>query len=220
MTSARAPGQPARRLGRPPSSVGDQTRLRILDAARRCFGDRGYDGTTTREIAEQAGLTTAAIYHYYGSKAELYRAAHAQVHLFVYERYDRAVLGHAGLADEFGAVLETSYELNRQDPSLARFLVTARTDQRRHPELELPRDHPPERSRFHDDLVQRAVARGEIAPCEALLVTDTLRTILGGIVYYSSDDLAQQLRVIEGILRLLRGSFLDRADAASTAPAR
>jgi AcrR family transcriptional regulator len=71
--------------------VGDQTKVRILDAARVCFGDRGYDGTTTRHIAVTAELTTAAIYHYYPSKSELYRAAHEQVHHVVYGRYDDAI---------------------------------------------------------------------------------------------------------------------------------
>ena len=201
----------ARRLGRPPASVGDQTRVRILDAARVCFGDRGYVGTTTRQIADTAMLTTAAIYHYFGSKADLYCAAHEQVHIMVYERYRRAVAGHCSLAAEFGAVLAESRALNEQDPSLARFLVTARTDQRRHPELALPPDLPPERSRFHDDLVARAVARGEVAPGDATMVSETLRAILGGIVYSASDDLDQQSRVIEGIQRLLVGTLLDHA---------
>lgn len=200
---------PARRLGRPPASVGDQTKLRILDAARVCFGDRGYDGTTTRQIAITAQLTTAAIYHYYPSKADLYGAAHAQVHLFVYERYGRAVAGCTSLVEEFQAVLDASHEMNRADPSLARFLVTATTDRRRHPELELPVDSPPQRGRFHIELVERAVARGEIAAEDARVVTDTLRTILGGLVYYASEDYEQQGRVIEGIGRLLRGTLLD-----------
>lgn len=205
----------ARRLGRPPASVGDQTKVRILDAARVCFGDRGYDGTTTRHIAVTAELTTAAIYHYYPSKSELYRAAHEQVHHVVYGRYDDAIAGCNGLVEEFKAVLDASHEMNRHDPSLARFLVTARTDQRRHPELKLPVDQPPQRGRFHADLVERAVARGEIAPTDAAMVVDTLRTILGGLVYHASDDLEQQVRVIDGIMRLLRGSLLAPALDAS-----
>ena len=200
-----------RRLGRPPASVGDHTRVRILDAARACFGDRGYVGTTTRQIADTAMLTTAAIYHYFGSKADLYRAAHEQVHLLVYERYNTAVAGHGSLGAEFGAVLAASHALNEQDPSLARFLVTARTDQRRYPELALPPDLPPQRGRFHDDLVARAVARREVAPADAQVVTETLRTLLGGLVYSASEDLEQQSRVIDGIERLLMGTLLGRS---------
>jgi AcrR family transcriptional regulator len=183
-----------------------------------CFGDQGYDGTTTRQIADVAQLTTAAIYHYYRSKSELYREALSQAHTLIYARYSEAIVGCASMVDEFSAVLRCSQELNRADPSLARFLVTSRTDQRRHPELALGDDLPPQRGRFHIDLVQRAVRRGEVRPSDAMTVSDTLRTILGGIVYYASDDAVLQSRVIEGIVRLLEGSLLSgpqhRAEAA------
>ena len=234
MTAAAASSASVRRLGRPPASIGDRTRSRILDAARGCFGDRGYDGTTTRHIAEVAQLTTAAIYHYYPSKSDLYRAAHAQVHRIIYERYHLSIAGCSTLAEEFGAVLAASRELNEHDPSLARFLVTARTDERRHPEIALEGDDvPPERGRFHIALVQRAVARGEIGDGDAQLVIDTLRTLLAGLVYFASDDLTLQARVIDGMNRLLGGTLLrasgrpralagapDRRDGAPSAPLR
>ena len=92
MSTPPVPPGGSRKLGRPPASVGDLTRLRILDAARHCFSENGYDGTTTRQIAEVAELTTAAIYHYYRSKSELYREALVQTHLLVYGTYQEAIL--------------------------------------------------------------------------------------------------------------------------------
>lgn len=211
----------ARRLGRPPASVGDNTRTRILDAARLCFADRGYDGTTTRQIAEAAELTTAAIYHYFSSKAELYVAAQAKVHEFIYARYDEAVVGRTSLVEEFRAVLDASHAMNRADPSLARFLVAARTDERRHPELAMVADSDADptttRGTFHTALVGRAVERGEIAEADAPMITDTLRTMLGGLVYHASEDLEMQARVIRGLEALLRGTLLtgDRIPAGA-----
>lgn len=43
----------------------------ILAAAERCFATRGYDRTTTREIAAEAGLSTGAIYTYFKTKAAI-----------------------------------------------------------------------------------------------------------------------------------------------------
>ena len=43
----------------------------ILNVAARLFYERGYDGTTTREIAEAAGLTKAALYYYIPSKEDV-----------------------------------------------------------------------------------------------------------------------------------------------------
>lgn len=50
-------------------------RQRLLDAALRLFAQQGYARTSTREIAEAAGVNIAAISYYFGDKAGLYRAA-------------------------------------------------------------------------------------------------------------------------------------------------
>jgi AcrR family transcriptional regulator len=47
----------------------------LLQAARTLFGQRGFEGTTIREIGEQAGVDAALIARYFGSKADLYIAA-------------------------------------------------------------------------------------------------------------------------------------------------
>jgi AcrR family transcriptional regulator len=44
---------------------------RIRDAAVRLFAARGYGATGIREIADDAGVTTAALYHHMGSKQDL-----------------------------------------------------------------------------------------------------------------------------------------------------
>lgn len=41
--------------------------------AEALFAERGFDGTSIREIAERAGATKALIYHYYDSKEALYQ---------------------------------------------------------------------------------------------------------------------------------------------------
>ena len=47
----------------------------LLQAAQTLFGQRGFEGTTIREIGEQAGVDAALIARYFGSKADLYIAA-------------------------------------------------------------------------------------------------------------------------------------------------
>ena len=55
------------------------------------FASQGYDGTTNRAIAEAGGLSGAAIYHYFDSKAELYAAVYEAVFDRVFAELDRAV---------------------------------------------------------------------------------------------------------------------------------
>jgi AcrR family transcriptional regulator len=49
-------------------------RAKILAAAEILFSERGFAGTSTREIAAKAGVTSAMLHYYFGNKAALYRA--------------------------------------------------------------------------------------------------------------------------------------------------
>ena len=53
---------------------GEPRRL-LLDAARMLFGRQDYRGTTTREIAQAAGVTEHLLFRNFGSKAALFREA-------------------------------------------------------------------------------------------------------------------------------------------------
>lgn len=53
---------------------GSDSRESILDAARRLFADKGFDATTVRAIASDAGVDPAMIHHFFGTKEELFRA--------------------------------------------------------------------------------------------------------------------------------------------------
>ena len=59
--------------GRRPGSA--DTRGRILDAAREAFAERGFDGSTMRDVAARAGVDAALVHHYFGTKQRLFVAA-------------------------------------------------------------------------------------------------------------------------------------------------
>jgi AcrR family transcriptional regulator len=58
------------RTGRRPGN--QDTREAILDAARKAFAERGYDGVSIRAIATSAGVDPALVHHYFGSKDQLF----------------------------------------------------------------------------------------------------------------------------------------------------
>lgn len=62
---------PKRTRGRPRAGQSD-TRGRILTAAIDEFGELGYDGATMRGIAGRAGVDSALVHHYFGTKADLF----------------------------------------------------------------------------------------------------------------------------------------------------
>ena len=65
---------------------GEDTYRRILEAAIAMFADEGYEGASTRMLAERAGVNLPAIQYYFGSKEGLYRAAIEHIGHFVEER--------------------------------------------------------------------------------------------------------------------------------------
>ncbi|MFD5378450.1 TetR family transcriptional regulator [Streptomyces griseoincarnatus] len=64
-----------RRRGRPPAAESAGTRDRILDAAREEFSARGYEKTSVRGIAKAAGVDSALVHHYFGTKERVFEAA-------------------------------------------------------------------------------------------------------------------------------------------------
>jgi AcrR family transcriptional regulator len=45
---------------------------KILDSAVKLFADKGFSGTTTKEIAEKSGVNEALIFRYFSTKRDLY----------------------------------------------------------------------------------------------------------------------------------------------------
>jgi AcrR family transcriptional regulator len=61
--------------GRPARHDGEASRARLLHSGLRLFAQQGFAKTSTRELAEDAGVNVASISYYFGDKAGLYRAA-------------------------------------------------------------------------------------------------------------------------------------------------
>ncbi|MEU1528466.1 TetR/AcrR family transcriptional regulator [Streptomyces fagopyri] len=67
-----------RRRGRPSrtqTEAAPATRDRILDAAREEFSERGYEKTSVRGIAKAAGVDSALVHHYFGTKEQVFEAS-------------------------------------------------------------------------------------------------------------------------------------------------
>ena len=72
-------GSSARRQQGTRAAQGASTRAALLQAARECFGTRGFAETSLDEVVAMAGVTKGALYHHFGGKEDLFIAVYEQV---------------------------------------------------------------------------------------------------------------------------------------------
>jgi AcrR family transcriptional regulator len=118
-------------VGRIAGVTPEETKERLLDAAARVFELKGYDGATVSLIAQEAGVTTGAIYAHHKSKAELLAAA-----LSAHGERATASLFPPGRRSDAPTVLVTlGTRLATREPETTALLVEALLAARRDPEL-------------------------------------------------------------------------------------
>jgi AcrR family transcriptional regulator len=203
--------KPKTRMGRPPASSSAETRRRILDVARASFGELGYGVTTNRFIATKAGITTAALYHYFDSKRDIYLAVYSDVEDAAFRRLERALAAHDTFVSELEAVLDESHAVNLEDPSIARFLASARIDVTRHSELAgafRGRRNPT--LALYSLMVERGIATGELDPADRAKALAFLRAVFTGLVDALAGRPAQQREAMDGLLDLVRGTLVHK----------
>ena len=118
---------------------GEETRKRIVTAALKVFGEDGYEGASTRRIAELAGVKPPALQYYFNSKEGLHRACAEHILMGAEALFDTMAAVNAQLEAEGGrmaidgvcAILDVLIDLSpggKTDPTQIAFLARAQAD--------------------------------------------------------------------------------------------
>lgn len=138
------------------------TRDGILEAARRIFGEEGYDRTTIRSVAAAADIHPSMVMRYYGSKEGLFAAAAA----FDLELPDLSKVPRREVGRTLVRHLLTRWEAKPEElPALLRVSVTHEQARIRLIEVFRKQLLP---------IVSALCGKERAAVCSALLVTQTL----------------------------------------------
>ncbi|WP_322754223.1 TetR/AcrR family transcriptional regulator [Frankia sp. Cas3] len=205
------PRSKAPRLGRPPASNAAETRQRIITTAAEMFAINGYGRTTNKDVALRAGITTGALYYYFDSKLAMYLTVYWELAALVNERLNSAMHEESTFSGKFRAVMEAVYQMNREDPSIARFLGTARVDRMRHEELRSAIPHSPgEGANLVAPMVDAGIEFGEIDPERRDVIEAVMRTIFVGLTDVSAQmaDPQYHRRAIDGLEALFAGDLV------------
>ena len=104
----------------------EQRRQQVISAAMRLFSSRGFDGTSTRAIAQAAGINEALIFRHFQTKEDLYWAVvSSRIHAAGRQEKIREYLGspHMDAREVLAAIAENLLDRNHEDADLTRLLL-------------------------------------------------------------------------------------------------
>ena len=149
---------PARPVNRNP----DRTRRRLLRASIRLFSARGYHGVSVDQIVAEAQVNKRMVYHYFGSKEKIYRAALLDVYNRIEGVEFHAVESVEGPSEKLVRLLESYFTFLDENPEFTQLVQWENVDRGRHiaKEINLLSKNP-FLSRFRL-IVEEGVRNGEI----------------------------------------------------------
>ena len=166
--------------GRPAGADSEQTKRKILDAARLEFAANGYDGASITSIAGNAGIAPSAIYHYFQSKEKLYTEVFVQTSTAIWESVTPSQESRT-LLESMRQLLVDSRLLADKLPSYSNFLAALPIEARLHPEFS---DLLQKRADYQDktfrQLAKIGIQSGELDFLTENEATELIRSIVMG----------------------------------------
>lgn len=180
---------------RPVNRNPDRTRRRLLKASIRLFSFQGYHGVSVDQIVAAAKVNKRMVYHYFGSKEAIYRAALVEV----YNRIEEVEFGAVESADspteKLKHLLDSYFQFLDRNPEFTQMVQWENIERGRHIAKTnhlLSKD--PFLGRFRD-IVERGVKNGEFR--KNLNIRHLLIHFIGSCFIYHSNrfSLSQGLSI-------------------------
>ncbi len=141
-----------------------EVRQKILDSATELFARKGYEGASTREIAEAAGVAVPNIYYYYKDKQGLYQATLTESAVGLLELLKKVDDPSASLRDRFLALAKAKIKLAKKKNTAIELFTREWLDSGSPglpPKLKSAMS---QSIKFMEQMIAQAVQRGEIRP--------------------------------------------------------
>ena len=181
-------------------------RDRMLRAAASCFNQKGYSGTSLKDVADILGLTDAALYYYVKNKEELVYHCYLRAADLGKEAMDRAEAeGGTGLQQvQMYLRNHIEYMVGDEGPIAIMSEIPSLKASHRDKVLELSRAHS---SRF-EALLERGIKDGSIADCDVRMTGNSIMGSVNWIPKWYHGDASIGSRVIEEFPRILSSGLV------------
>ena len=166
--------------GRPAGTDSEQTKGKIIDAARLEFSANGYDGASIMSIASNVGIAPSAIYHYFQSKEKLYTEVFKQTSSAIWDSVTPAEEAKT-LLEAMTKLLDDSRQISTDLPSFSDFLASLPIEAKMHPEFsDLLQQRADHQDRTFRKLASIGIESGEIDFLSKDEATELIRSIVMG----------------------------------------
>ncbi|HXB20399.1 MAG TPA: TetR family transcriptional regulator [Candidatus Solibacter sp.] len=89
----------------------EDTRRKIYDSALQLFREKGFEQTTMRDVAQEAGVALGAAYYYFSSKEAIVLAFYSEMQEASHDSVLQAMQAHKKTKDRIRCVLQNRFEL-------------------------------------------------------------------------------------------------------------
>jgi len=167
---------------------------RMLRAAAQCFNQKGFSGTSLRDVAEILGLTDAALYYYVKNKEELVYLCYLRAGDVGRETMDRAIADGSDGLDTVRRYLKYHLEVmtGERGPIAILSEIPSLEPEHRDRILDISRRHG---ARF-EAILQQGIEDGSIAPCDVRMTGNAIMGALNWVPKWFHGDAAVAANVV------------------------
>ncbi len=182
---------------------------RMLRAAARCFNEKGYSGTSLKDVANLLGLTDAALYYYVKNKEELVYLCYLRAGDVGREAMDRAVAEGADGLDIVRRYLRYHLEVmtGERGPIAIMSEIPSLEPEHREHVLDISRRHS---ARF-EAILERGIADGSIAPCDVRMTGNAIMGALNWVPKWYRRDADVAAKVVAEFPEILSAGLAPAA---------
>lgn len=188
----------------------DMRRNQILDAARKCFIEKGYFPTRMEDIAKEARLSKGGIYFHFEGKQQVFEA-------LVQKEYDDTVTFLTQLAQQIGSYQELFEKLAshyleffRARPDYPRFfMVMAEMAGRDNSVRDMLASIQKQYTKLLGQILQNGIDAGALKPVDTEAMATLLKGLLNAIEAYSALGVGMEIdRLMSAGMTLITGGLL------------
>ncbi|PSR52179.1 TetR/AcrR family transcriptional regulator [Adhaeribacter arboris] len=134
---------------------------KLKEAAKKVFLEKGFDGTTTRDIAQEAGMNVALLNYYFRSKEKLFSLVFNELFELNFRGMLQIMNQSIPLKDKITGLIDHDFQIFKSNPGLVTFL---QNELHRNPDrflcaITLEKER---LTTIFDQQLQKAIAAGEV----------------------------------------------------------